>query len=201
MTGLRARAPHRPGLRRRRALASDAPAGADRARRRRSACPTSSSTRSPTGATRSPTRRRGLPRRGRGLVRRGGAGNAPGRQRHRPLLRDGPRPAARSAPRRRVDLLVDGRPSTTRDTGAAGRPRRLRARRDRRVRRPPPPSATRRASARQDSVIAFNFRPDRMRQLTEALGAAGRALHDADRVRGGLAVAVAFPPDAPRDRR
>ena len=62
-----------------------------------------------------------------------------------------------------------------------------------------------------DSVIAFNFRPDRMREITRALAdpgfaevdrrrrRAGRALRDADRVRGGLAVPGRLP--ARRGRR
>ncbi len=56
-----------------------------------------------------------------------------------------------------------------------------------------------------DSVIAFNFRPDRMRELTLALADDGftsikrerrarrRPLHDDDRVRGGLAVPGRVP--------
>ena len=77
-----------------------------------------------------------------------------------------------------------------------------------------------------DSVIAFNFRPDRMRQLTRALAEPGfgqgerwerrgrsgaarldraggcsadRALHDADRVRGGLALPGRVRTGAPAD--
>ena len=59
-----------------------------------------------------------------------------------------------------------------------------------------------------DSVIAFNFRPDRMRELTRALAdrgvqggrswrwPGGRALHDDDRVRGGLALSGRVPAGA-----
>ena len=50
-----------------------------------------------------------------------------------------------------------------------------------------------------DSVLAFNFRPDRMRQITEALDQGGRRpLRDADRVRGGLAVPGRVPARAAR---
>ena len=62
-----------------------------------------------------------------------------------------------------------------------------------------------------DSVIAFNFRPDRMREITRALAEPGfdevdrggvdadRALRHADRVRGGLALPGRLPARAPRD--
>ena len=61
-----------------------------------------------------------------------------------------------------------------------------------------------------DSVFAFNFRPDRMREITRALaedgfadvdrgGARGaRPLRDDDRVRGGLDVPGRLPAGAPR---
>ena len=64
-----------------------------------------------------------------------------------------------------------------------------------------------------DSVLAFNFRPDRMREITRALAepgfdeidrggaGAGRALRDDDRVRGGLAVSGRVPAGAARRRR
>ena len=64
-----------------------------------------------------------------------------------------------------------------------------------------------------DSVFAFNFRPDRMREITRALadpefseidrgGArAGRALRDDDRVRGGLALPGRVPARATRTSR
>ena len=48
-------------------------------------------------------------------------------------------------------------------------------------------------------MIAFNFRPDRMRQLTEALAPEVARVHDADRVRGGLAVAGGLPAGPPGD--
>ena len=118
------------------------------------------------------------------------------------VLGDGPRPAlgprpARLRPARarpcRPPCCVRGR------GGARG----LRARRDRRVHRA---DASRRASGADarirpdDSVFAFNFRPDRMREITRALAepgfsrdrprrrAGGRAVRDDDPVRGGLAV-------------
>ena len=60
-----------------------------------------------------------------------------------------------------------------------------------------------------DSVIAFNFRPDRMRELTRALADGDlrrstvavpgrRALHDDDRVRRGLALPGRVPAGASR---
>ena len=82
--------------------------------------------------------------------------------------------------------------------------------------------ARRRGSGRATACIAFNFRPDRMRQLTRALAepgfgsgtggaggaarlerarrrAAGRALCDVHRVRGGLALSGRVPARAPAD--
>ena len=62
-----------------------------------------------------------------------------------------------------------------------------------------------------DSVIAFNFRPDRMREITRALAEPGfdevdrggvgadRAVRHADGVRGGLALPGRLPARAPRD--
>ena len=110
---------------------------------------------------------------------------------------------------RAYDLLVHGRAEHRADSGAAGRAGRLRARRDRRVHRRRRWSATEARIRPGDSVFAFNFRPDRMRQITRALaepgfaevdrgGArAGRALRDDDRVRGGLALPGRVPARAP----
>ena len=67
------------------------------------------------------------------------------------------------------DMLVHGRAEHTAMTGEAGCARRLRARRDRRVHHP---GARRRGGAdptRATAVFAFNFRPDRMREITRAL--------------------------------
>ena len=62
-----------------------------------------------------------------------------------------------------------------------------------------------------DSVIAFNFRPDRMREITLALAdpsftdvdrggaGAGRSLRDAHRVRGRLALPGGVPAGAPEE--
>ena len=78
--------------------------------------------------------------------------------------------------------------------------RRLRARRDRRVHQADAGRRGGAGSAPATRVLRFNFRPDRMREITRALaepgfaevdrgGArAGRALRDDDRVRGGLAL-------------
>ena len=117
-----------------------------------------------------------------------------------PLLRDGSRPIAGSAPRRRVRLLLDGEAPYHADDRPAGRARRLRARRDRRVHRA---DARRRRGVRSrpdDSVFCFNFRPDRMRQLVRALDEAGVRRRDDDRVRRGAGTyPVAFPPERPAD--
>ena len=45
----------------------------------------------------------------------------------------------------------------------------------------------------EDSVIAFNFRPDRMRQITDKLAPLRRSLHDAGRVRRGLGLPGDLP--------
>ena len=140
--------------------------GADRAWPPSSASPTSSSTRSPTGATRCPT---------------SGAGYLETVER---LVRARPAPAASAASSaatsrwtatsagtassRRTTCSSTAAPSTT-PTAARGRARRLRARRDRRVHRPRRRSATRRASAPATASSRFNFRPDRMREITQAL--------------------------------
>ena len=195
-----ARAPDRARLRRRRALVRPPPEGADRARRASGAWRTSSSTPSPTAATRSPTGGRRVPRR---RSRAGCEEAAPAAigTRHRPLLRDGPRQALGPHPEGASTCSWTARPSTT--PTAARRPPR------------PPTSATRptsssrrRRSARRrairpgDSVIAFNFRPDRMRQITEALTQGGRRpLHDADGVRGGLDLPGRLPARAARRSR
>ena len=74
-----------------------------------------------------------------------------------------------SAPRRRSSCSSTARASIA-PTRRGGRARGLRARRDRRVHHRDRRSATRtRRSGPGDSVIAFNFRPDRMRQITEKL--------------------------------
>ena len=107
------------------------------------------------------------------------------------------------------DLLVHGTAAHHVDVAPGRGARRLRARRDRRVHH-----RRRRVGAEAlirpgDSVVAFNFRPDRMREITRALAepgvrrvrprrrAARRALRDADRVRRGLAVPGRLPARAP----
>ena len=135
----------------------------------------------------------------------GRRGRRPDRLGGRPLLGDGPRQALGSDP-------AGLRPA---------RPRPGRAPRRERCARPRgrPTSATRPTSSSPrcwsatpsrcirpgDSVFAFNFRPDRMRQITLALadpgfsemdrgGArAGRALRDDDPVRGGLRLPGGVP--------
>ena len=203
----RARAPDRAGVRRRRALRPTPPEGADRAGAPSAASRTSSSTRSPTGATR---RRRG----GAGYLATvegwcaeagdGRVGSVIGR--YFAMDRD-----------KRWDRIAEGlrpararqRPSTTPTPAPTAVARRLRARRDRRVHHRRRRSATRRAIRPGDSVIAFNFRPDRMREITLALADPGFAEVD----RGGAepveryatlteyeedwAYPVAFPPERP----
>ena len=163
----RARAPDRPRLRRRRALVARAPRRADRARR---------------GDGVARRRRPRLHRRPRHVAdRRRGASSQRGRRRggtrrvgigDRALLRDGPRPPRGAHAGGARPARATARPSTTPTTRrgrrcapptSAARPTSSSSRRL---------SARRRASGRSDCVIAFNFRPDRMRQLTEALGAA-----------------------------
>ena len=130
--------------------------------------PRSSCTPSPTGATRCPTRARASSSRSRT--------GAAGRQRARrlggrALLGDGPRPALGPHPE---GLRPAGpRPRRApRRQRRRRRPRRLRARRDRRVHRAH--DGRRRGGIRPgDSVIAFNFRPDRMREITRALAEQG----------------------------
>ena len=51
----------------------------------------------------------------------------------------------------------------------------------------------------QDSVIAFNFRPDRMRQLTEALAPKVARYTTLTEYEEGWPWPVAFPPRAPGD--
>ena len=176
------------------------------ARARRAA--TSSSTPSPTGATRCPTRAPGFLEHVEGWCERG-------RQRarrlgRRPLLRDGPRQAlgphaeglrpARARPRpsttptaasRRVRAAYERgetdefiEPDDRRRRGAHP-PRRL----GHRLQLPPRPHA--RDHARAGRARLRRGRPRRRR--------AGRALRDADRVRGGLALPGRLPARAPRD--
>ena len=92
----------------------------------------------------------------------------PDRFGRRPLLGDGPRPALGPDPAR----VRPARPRprrAPRRVGGRGGARGVRARRDRRVHHA---DAGRRLEARirpGDSVFAFNFRPDRMREITRAL--------------------------------
>ena len=104
------------------------------------------------------------------------------------------------------DLLVHGHGRAPRRRRAARRhaPPTTRER-DRRVHHRDDGRRPRRAIRPGDSVIAFNFRPDRMREITRALadpaftdvdrggGAGRRALRHADRVRRGLAVPGRLP--------
>ena len=98
------------------------------------------------------------------------------------------------------------RPARARHGGARGRVRRggvhagLRARRDGRVHPRDDRSATRTPrSATGDSVFAFNFRPDRMRQITEALRTEDGVEHYAclTEYEEGWPYPVAFPPERP----
>ena len=204
-----ARAPDRARVRRRRALRLEPPRGADRAGAPSAASPTSSSTPSPTGATRCPTSGAGYLEQVAGLVR---ARPAAARDRlgHRPLLRDGPRQALGPHRRRPTTCSCTAAPSTT-PTAASRRPRaayerdetdefisrttvgdeaRIRPGDSRhRLQLPPRPHA--RDHARAGRAGLRRGRPRRRR--------AGRALRDADRVRGGLALPGRLPARAPRD--
>ena len=68
-----------------------------------------------------------------------------------------------------LDLLVRGQGRAPRRHGGGGRPRRLRARRDGRVHHRRRRSGEEGRIRPGDSVIAFNFRPDRMRQIAPKL--------------------------------
>ena len=182
-------------LRRRRALEHRAPRRAHRDGGARRRARTSSSTPSPTGATRCRRRRAGSSRPSRAGARE--AGDRARGERRRALLRDGPRQPLGARAARLRPARARASPSTTAPTAAPTRARRLRARRDRRVRRRRRASARRARSAPATRSSRFNFRPDRMRELSCALAgrtrgragardrpprrAAGRALHDADR--------------------
>ena len=201
----RAPAPDRPGLRRRRPLRLGAHRGVDRARRARRASPTWSSTPSPTAATRCRPRRR-LRRGGRALAAPGragsarsaaatrrwtatGAGTGPSAPTTRSSTREGPsggepRSAAiaTSYERDETDEFIE--PTVIGDYDGAE------------------PTAT--------PFVFINFRPDRARQLTRALGepdfdefdrGGGRPLRadDDDRVPRRLALPGRLP--AARARR
>ena len=90
----------------------------------------------------------------------------------RPLLGDGPRPPL-GAHAARLRHARRGAGAAPRRRRRAGGRRRLPARRDGRVHRADARRARTRGSAPTDSVIAFNFRPDRMRQMTRALAEPG----------------------------
>ena len=121
----------------------------------------------------------GLRRAARGVL--GELGVGADRDRHGPLLRDGPRQPL--GPRREG---VAGARARRGRAGRRPRPRRsrasLRGRRHRRVRRARRSSAPR-AHRDGDAVVFFNFRPDRAREITRAfadpdvrgLRAAGRS--------------------------
>ena len=176
---------------------------AARARRRR----TSSSTPSPTGATRSPTARRAATsRRSRAGARE--AGTAPRRHASSAATSRWTATSAGTASSRPTTCSSTAAASTRADGGRGGaapptsaaRPTSSSPRRR---------SATRRAIRPGDSVIAFNFRPDRMREITRAL--ADPAFAEVDRggaepveryatlteYEEGWPYPVAFPPDAP----
>ena len=179
--------------------------------RRARTSPTSSCTRSPTAATRCRTRGAGYSPSVEDWLR--GAGTARDRLRGRPLLRDGPRQALGAHRSGRTTCSCTARRRTTPSGEQAVRDG-LRARRDGRVHRADDGRRARRAIRPGDSVIAFNFRPDRMREITRRWPSPAsserrprrratprRALHDDDRVRGGLAVPGRVPAGAAGDRR
>ena len=190
----RARAPDRARLERRRALVRGAPGGADRAGRRLG--------RARPRDPRVHRRPRHVADLGRGLARghRGGLPRARDRARrlgHRPLLRDGPRPALGAhAGGARPALRGQGRaPRRQRRGGGAGR---LRARRDRRVHhrhdgRRGGAHPARRLRAR----VQLPPRPDAPDH--DEAGRGRRPLHDADAVRRGLELPGRVPAAPPGD--
>ena len=95
-----------------------------------------------------------------------------------------------------VDLLVDGRAEHHADTAEAA----VRAAYERGETDEFIAATTVGAEARirpQDSVLAFNFRPDRMRQLTEALGPRVARYTCLTEYEEGWPYPVAFPPARP----
>ena len=118
------------------------------------------------------------------------AAGRPDRDRLRPLLRDGPRPAlGADAARLRRDRRGRGR--------ARGRPGRggaseLRARASRTSSSSRSCSTAARGSSPDDAAIFFNFRPDRARQLSQQLLEAGFDLTTMTRYRDDLDCPVAF---------
>ena len=154
------------------------------------------------GRDTSPTRRREVPRRGPGLD--GGGRRGPDRQRHRPLLRDGPRQAL--GPRAEGLRPARARSAASTTPTRARRPRRRRTTATRPTSSSPPTTVGEEAKIRPgDAVIAFNFRPDRMREITLALcdpdvrrdrprrRRRDRAVRDAGRVRRGLGLSGRLP--------
>ena len=166
--GLAARAPARPRLRRRRALEHRAPAALIEIATR-SACRSSSSTRSPTAATRCRTAARATsPGRGAGAPATAGRLPAPESERRRALLRDGPRQPLGARGRPYTCSSRDGRARRRRRRGAC-RAAYERGETDEFV---AATSVGDEGTIRPgDSVIAFNFRPDRMREMSAALAA------------------------------
>ena len=112
---------------------------------------------------------------------------------------------------RAYDLLVHGRAPHSAASGEEAVAGRLRAGGDRRVHRADARRWRRCADQARRQRDRFNFRPDRMRELTRALAEPGfaefdrdggeplRRLRDADRVRGGLALPGRVPAGAPAD--
>ena len=192
---LRARPPDRPRLRRRRALGPRAHLEAlIRLARRAAASPTSSSTPSPTAATRR-RRRRGLRRRGRGWCR--------ARARARRLGRSGATTrwtatTAGSAPSAALDLLLDGK-AEHHGRRPASRPCATPTSATRPTSSSPPTTVGDEARIRPGTrVIAFNFRPDRMRQLTRgARRRRSRRYTTLTEYEEGWPYPVAFPPARP----
>jgi 2,3-bisphosphoglycerate-independent phosphoglycerate mutase len=96
-----------------------------------------------------------------------------------------------------LDLLVEGRAAHHADTGEAA----VRAAYERDETDEFITATTVGAEARirpQDSVIAFNFRPDRMRQITEALGPKVARYTTLTEYEEGWPWPVAFPPARPQ---
>ena len=192
------RAPHRPGLRRRRPLGPEAPRG------RSSAWPATHGRRGPRPA-RLHRRPRHLAHGGRGLprARRGLDGGGRDRARigsvDRALLRDGPRQPLGAHRAGAGPPRSTARPSTRRPSGpAAVRAAYERGETDEFV-TPTRVGEEAPIDPERDSVIAFNFRPDRMRQTLRRPWPSGRVRRYATMTEyeEGWPYPVAFPPQRP----
>ena len=99
-----------------------------------------------------------------------------------------------------VDLLCEGTAEHHAETGEAGGQGRLRARRDRRVHHCDDGGEEARIRP-GDAVLAFNFRPDRMRQISAKLAEVVDAYTTLTQYDEDWSFPVAFPPKRARPSR